>query len=226
MIITIDGPAASGKSTIAQMVARALHFNYLNTGLLFRAVAYILVAKKHTPEDDLAYIEYKLIKQAVEEGSLEYQYDAQAGVRIMYNNTDIGPVLKQADVDRWASIGATNAHIRKVVREFQKKYAQTHSMVADGRDLGTIVFTDAECKFFLTADLKVRAGRWRADQEKKGNLFTQEQAEDIIKERDTRDKMRHLAPLVEAADACLIDNSTLTLEKTVDKILAIIKSKA
>lgn len=223
MIITIDGPAASGKSTIAQKLAQALDFNYLNTGLLFRSIAYILMTLKNKPEKCLVSCEYNYLKTIVSKGDWQYTYTVNKKSSVMYNGQEITAYLKEPQVDRWASLAATNPSVRTLIREFQKAYAQIDSLVADGRDLGTIVFPHADHKFFLTADLTIRAQRWLKDQAKKKTIFSLKEAEDILSERDIRDKVRNVAPLVRASDACLVDNSSLSLQETVEKLLSKIK---
>ena len=209
MIITIDGPTASGKSSVAQLLAERLSYYYLYTGLLYRALAYIRISKaESTP-----------IKDILTNGSLQYSYTHPKVPQILFNGLDITSYLKSAEIDRYASILSADPVVRTLLLDFQRKLGMCHSLVADGRDCGTIVFPHADYKFFLTAHAEVRAARWQKSQVALNNYFTLEESLSIIQERDERDSNRAHAPLIKAPDAYIIDNSNLDLLGTLNMIV-------
>lgn len=204
MIITIDGPAASGKSSAAQLLAHKFSYYYMYTGLLYRALGYILVNYyKFTDQPDMLLLEKILL-------NLEYSYDTHAGITIKFNTINITQHLKTAEIDRLASIISEHPQVRLLLLDYQRKLAHAHNLVADGRDCGTIVFPQANFKFFLTASATVRAERWQKNQAQ----YTLQESVRIIQERDERDSNRAVAPLCQAPDAIIIDNSKLTLMET------------
>lgn len=221
MIITIDGPTASGKSTIARMLASTLSFFYINSGLLFRAIAYYL-KQKNVNAKYLNQITDKDIKNLFESKYISYVY-LDNRVSILFENKDITDLLKDASIDELASIISKNILVRKAIEDYQHILADNYNIVADGRDCGTIVFPNAGHKFFLTAAIETRAARWQQDQLKRGNIFSLDESLQVISQRDNRDSTRKIAPLVPAIDANIIDNSDLTIEETLQIIIDIIK---
>lgn len=224
MIITIDGPTASGKSTIASLVAEKLGFYYISSGILFRALAYILSCEnKYSPdfsnvkESDLSFYSGDRIV---------YHYCPNAGAQVFFDCNDITPFLKTSVIDRYASLIAVNPHVRKQLLKLQHTIAQKHNVVVEGRDSGSVVFPHADIKFFLTASVRVRARRWKHDQEKHHKKFTLAQAIKHISERDMRDQSRAIAPLIIPPDAIIIDNSDMTLPETLQVIIAAIKKNS
>ncbi len=217
MIITIDGPTASGKSTVARELAQRLNITYINSGLLFRAVAYLLDKKQLTAEE-ASHTEF-LAVHCSKESTLRYAYTQEHGAQVFYENADITPLLKTPTMDRLASKVALNPVVRDAVCIYQQELALTQSVIADGRDCGTVIFPEANCKFYITASLEVRARRWQQDQEKKGNRYTLEESKRLIDERDTRDSERALAPLVIPPGAVVIDTSNQSISEVVDACL-------
>jgi CMP/dCMP kinase len=192
MIITIDGPAASGKSSASRCLARKLQYYYLYSGLLYRACAYVLAE----------YAEYTKNK-------LE---------KVLFDGIDITPHLKSVRIDDYASLISVDGRIRNAVGVIQKKVSMDYSIVADGRDMGTVVFPRAEIKFFLTASVEVRAHRWQENQQQRGNRVTIQEAIEILTERDQRDTIRDSSPLAVAPDAIMIDNSDLSAAETCNRM--------
>lgn len=219
MIITIDGPTASGKSTIARQLAKKLEYLYINSGLLFRAVAYTLDKKNISPSSQ----ELKTFLKELLTDELRYEYSPEDGAQIWYENNLITPLLKTPTIDTLSSQIATQPVVRDALLTYQRHLAQKHNVIADGRDCGTIVFPTAKYKFFITASLEVRAQRWQKDQEIKGNSYTLEESIRIIDERDTRDSQRSLAPLVVPENAHIIDTSDMNIDEAVQACLEIIK---
>lgn len=214
MIITLDGPVASGKSTLAEALARRLSYYYLNSGLLYRAAAWLLYEHGLSIDD---------IKHVFHAHEIVYEYGAM-GARVFFKGQDITDQLKNALNDARASKLSIDPEIRALVNEYQRNLAQKYSLVIDGRDCGTVVFPHADYKFFVTAPLSVRAARWREDQERKyGLVVTQEDAEKSVVERDDRDTNRPVAPLKKAPDAHEIDTAGKTIEQVVQELVSIIQ---
>jgi len=211
MIITIDGPSASGKSSLARAIAKELNLFYLNSGLLFRAVAYV---KLNYKIDDI-----KMILS-----NLTYCFDG-INETINYNGENITKFLKTPEIDNAASQLSTNQDIRNALLHFQYELAKENSLVTDGRDCGSVIFPNADVKIYLTASLKVRAMRWQHDMQSKGKQFSLQEAQEKISERDQRDKNRIISALKIPKDAVVIDNSDLSQKETFEKVLEIIKAK-
>lgn len=221
MIITIDGPTASGKSTVAKRLAQELGIYYLGTGLMFRGAAYLLKERagykisdlSHPNPDDVAtYLDCD-----------RFVYDASG--RILFDGQDLTPYLKKSDMDIAASIVSTNKTVRQALLAIQRACGKKLDLVVEGRDVGSVVFPEAQAKFFLTASVPVRARRWQDDQEKKGNRFSLDEAIEKITARDRRDMERDVAPLIKPHDAIEIDNSTIDLQKTVELMKGLIIQK-
>jgi CMP/dCMP kinase len=217
MIITIDGPTASGKSTVAQMVAHFLSYDLLSSGLLYRALAYSSI-RQQLPMICLTTLtseEATLLLQ-----DIQYVYSPDSGANIITQGICITHYLKDPLIDQGASLIGTNQQVRQALLTYQRSFAHHRNIVAEGRDCGTTVFPCAHCKFFLTALLEVRAHRWCEDQLNRGCIFSFEESVAEVRERDIRDTTRQVAPLVPAADALIIDSSYLTVKETFDTIIA------
>jgi cytidylate kinase len=181
-VITIDGPVASGKSTIARLLACSLGFFYLNSGLLYRSIAYV-VLKDHLSclPDDAQLQTYLDLER------LTYTWTRDGQSQVAWDGHDITPLLKTPLIDACSSQLAERAIMRDFIFALQHRIAHTHSIVAEGRDLGSAVFPDATVKFFVTADATIRAQRWQGLQKKLGRQFTLDEAIASITQRDTRD---------------------------------------
>lgn len=217
MIITIDGPAASGKSSAARCLAQKLGFYYLYSGLLYRACAYVLLKQGYTKEQ-LAHIEPGIVSTFYNVQRIRYSYTPRDGEKIFFDDVDITPFLKTPKIDDASSLLSANPFIRHAVATVQHAIGAQSNIVADGRDMGTVVFPHAEVKFFLTASVAARAMRWQQDQAKHGHQFTIEEATAILSERDQRDTIRNSSPLAVAADAIMIDNSMLSQQETCERM--------
>lgn len=214
MIITIDGPTASGKSSIARLLARDLSSYYLYSGLLYRALGYLLVREFGYSPEKLLNPDLEQVHKLLHDPSFVYGYDAKDGAQIFFGNHDITMFLKTPEVDKYASMVSANPAVRTEILDLQRRIAQTFDIIADGRDCGTTVFPHAQYKFFLTAQPEVRAKRWQADQKKRGVAVSLEEALAALQDRDSRDTQRECSPLVVAPDAVVVDNSELNLEQT------------
>jgi len=233
MIITIDGPVASGKSSVAKALAKELGMYYLYTGLLYRAVAYLLIKNKG---EDFAK---GLAPEGLTPGDLEFVKDIsydygkngeQARPYIFYKNEEITEYLYDRSLEQSASIVSANKHVRAALLEIQQNIAGKYDIVADGRDCGSVVFPDADYKFYLTADADTRAERLFLDEKRSildKSMQTEKKALQLVKEelerRDKRDREREVSPLVIPEGGIVIDNSNLSQQETVNKFLACIK---
>lgn len=226
MIITIDGPASSGKSTVARLLADELGFVYLNSGLLFRALSYILVHRYGYTAQTIAHPAERDITDVLNSGDMRYAYDKEQGARIIYKGDDITRHLKLPDIDEWASLVSQDSDVRRELLVLQKKYALENNSVVEGRDCGSVVFPQADYKFFLTASVDVRAYRWQHDQARRGVFASLDEAKAFIMERDERDSTRVVSPLVVPQGARIIDDSGLNAAQTVALIKSFISQSA
>ncbi len=220
MIITIDGPTASGKSTVAAAIAKKLGFYHLNTGLLYRSLSYLLVTKRGYSSNDLEHVRQEDITECVRPDLFSYEYNEGRDVTVLYEGTDITQFLKDSSVDQYVAIISPQKIVREAMVEQQRALAKKYNLVIDGRDVGSHVFPHAEHKFYLTASLPVRAVRWQKDQRARGHDYTLEEAEAMISDRDLKDMRRHISPLVVPEGATTIDNSEMTFDETVDLLLS------
>jgi len=224
MIITIDGPSASGKSTIAQSIARELNLYYISSGLLFRALAYFLIKNYQYKPAQVNQAHESEINDFLKADRLKYTYD-NAQAHVFLDGIDITSMLKSSDLDTGASVVATNPMARQILLIFQRTFAQSHPTIIEGRDCGSVVFPHADVKFFLTAKLEVRAQRWQHLQALRSNNVSLQEAIAFVAARDKRDTERTLDPLIIPDDAHIIDNSAMDISQTVEAIIAIITKK-
>ncbi len=213
MIITIDGPSVSGKGSAAKALAKKLNIFYLDTGSLYRAVAYVAsleysreqcTAKSLTPVIIAHYL-----------SGISYSY-SDGRARLSYNGRDITSYLRTKEIDDYSSTVSALPSVRNALRGLQRKLGNKHSLVIDGRDCGTVIFPQADYKIFLTARLDVRVARLLSDITRGNIEYARDEARADIIKRDVRDISRKLSPLQAASDARIMDNSCLTLDETVD----------
>jgi cytidylate kinase len=217
MIITIDGPAGSGKSTIAKELAKKLHILYVDSGAMFRAVTYSILQNKVELSNSAVAQHLKTISI-----KLEVINDTQ---ETFLNELNVSKEIRSSEVTSTVSLVASLPAVRDWLIVQQRLFAQNHDLIMDGRDIGTIVFPNAECKFFLTASIEERAKRRTKEFEQKGIETSLEKIQNEIIKRDALDSNRTLAPLVKADDAVEIDTSHLTIEQVTNQILEIILKK-
>lgn len=219
MVITLDGPAASGKSTLARMIADRLRFFCLNSGMLYRAVASTLINNFSYSPENLGHVTVDEINKILDSSRFQYLGNGN----IIFDGTDITSQLKTPAIDGAASILGTSAIARKMLSTFQRDITKKRDVVAEGRDAGSVVFPAADIKFYVIASPQTRAKRYRDYQDAKGITITQEEALHTILMRDARDTERHISPLVVPNDAIVIDNTLLSPEQTLALILSYIK---
>ena len=206
-VIAIDGPSASGKGTIAQQVAKKLGFHYLESGALYRVLGLISMNEKSLDED--------VIVSAAKSMQLEFR-----GNKILLANHDVTDYVRSEGCGNRASEVARLAKVRQALLHRQRAFRQAPGLVADGRDMGTVVFPDAALKVFLTASPEVRAERRYKQLKDKGINANLRALSRDLQERDARDANRAVAPLIPAPDAQVLDSSALSIEEVVDRIVA------
>lgn len=207
MIVTIDGPAAAGKSTAARALAERLGFDFLDTGAMYRAVT-LAALRRGVPLDD---------EQALEKLAASVKIELR-GKSVLLDGEDVSVAIRDVEVTKHSRNVADNPGVRRQMMLLQREAGRSRNIVAEGRDQGTVVFPDAACKFFLTADPMVRAERRQVDLAKRGLHITVDQVLADQNERDERDSSRAIAPMVPAADAIRVDSSHTSLAEVVDSI--------
>jgi len=218
MIITLDGPTASGKSSIARALAQKMGGMHFNSGFIYRCIGYIAARDYGFTKESITTISEAITQNIV--SRIQYEYIDTA--RIIFDGVDSTQELKQAQVDVLASCVSELAYVRDVVNKFARSISYSTILIADGRDCGTVMFPSADYKFFITASIETRAQRWLHDQEKQGKQYSFEQALALVNERDARDMQRVVAPLKRAPDALVVDTSELLLEEIIEKLYTLI----
>jgi CMP/dCMP kinase len=214
LTIAIDGPAGSGKSSVARLVAALLGYSYLDSGAMYRALALKALDRK-VPLSDEAPLEALAKETHIELKAPTPELEASgAKNRVFLDGREVTGEIRTGEVAQAASLLATIATVRRVLVAEQQRAGADGGVVMEGRDIGTIVFPAAELKIFLDASLEVRSHRrWKEHQEK-GERMTLAEVFDEVIERDKRDRERAVSPLVRAADAVLVDNTAMGIEET------------
>lgn len=216
MKIAIDGPAGAGKSSIAKLVAKKLSFVYVDTGAMFRTVAYYFLSQGKDPSDA------EMVTEECEKISISIEYKDGAQ-HIFLDGTDVSTEIRQEEVGKNASVVAKNQAVRNRLQALQRQMAEKQDVIMDGRDIGTVVLPDAQVKIYLTASASVRAERRYKELVEKGESCNLKKIEEDIIARDEQDMNREIAPLKQAEDAVLVDSSYMTIEEVVDKIIEIVE---
>jgi cytidylate kinase len=225
LTIAIDGPVGSGKSSIARRVAELLGYTYLDSGAMYRALAWKALERGVSLDDESAL--ESLARATRIDLAPPSAADAAAGFKnsVRVDGRDITAAIRRAEVSQAASRLATLARVRAVLVAEQQCAGASGGVVMEGRDIGTVVFPNAELKIFLDASFEVRAERrWREHQEK-GDGLTREQVVAEVQERDRRDRERAVSPLVRATDAVLVDNTAMGVEETARAIVLLARER-
>ncbi len=216
IVVAIDGPAGAGKSTIARYVADKLGFVYINTGAMYRAVA-LWAMRTGVAESDMHRLEQLAIQAVI---------GFAAGSRtVLLNGEDVTEAIRAPEVSDYASRISAIPAVRRALVEKQRGIGAETSVVMEGRDIGSVVFPDAQVKVFLDAEPHVRAGRRVTELQSAGEPVTPEDTAREMEERDHRDRTRAEAPLVQSPDATYLDTSGLTIEQVEESILKLVRSR-
>jgi cytidylate kinase len=216
-VLTIDGPSGAGKGTVSRIVAKKLGWNYLDSGSIYRSLAIALLQKNVDLTNET---EILVVAQALD---LAFECDDELIVKL--NGQDITSQLGTEATGNVASIVAAIPEVRQVLLQKQKDFKKPPGLVADGRDMGTVVFPDADFKVYLTASVEERADRRYKQLIEKGIDVIIAQITREIEERDCRDKGRKTAPLVQAADAIYIDSSAMTIDAVIAQVLSLVSQR-
>lgn len=210
LIVAIDGPAGAGKSTIARSLARRLGFTYIDSGAMFRAIA-LWAMRAHVDLDDLHKLE-----QLAREARIEFEGDSG----VLLNGEDVTAAIRDPEISKAASKVSIAPGVRRALRDEQRRIGSLHSVVMEGRDIGTVVFPDADVKIYLDADPEIRARRRAQETGAAVNEIAREMAE-----RDQRDRTRSEAPLTQAPDAEYIDSTRLSPQEVEEAILKVVRAR-
>jgi cytidylate kinase len=223
-IIAIDGPAGAGKSTVARRLADALGFVLVDTGAMYRAVAVAATDTGVAWNDGAAM--GALARALLERSALSFDRDPTRGGRIHLDGSDITEAIRAPEVGMGASTVSAHPEVRHALLGLQRNAGRRGGVVLEGRDIGTVVFPDADVKFFLTARPEVRAKRRFDELVAKGAQTTFEQTLNDVRKRDEQDTTREAAPLRQASDAVRVDSSELTVDQTVSRMVGRIRSSS
>ena len=214
--MAIDGPAGAGKSTVAKAVAKRLGYRYMDTGAMYRALAWKAMRCGAAPDDESA------LGRILESTDVDLGADGT----VMLDGADVSGAIRTPEVGQMASQVSGMKIVRQRMADLQRSMGRSGSVVAEGRDMGTVVFPEAEVKVYLDASPETRARRRFNELAAKGSTLTLEQTLADVMRRDRRDKERAVAPLRKADDAVFIDSTALPVDAVVDRILQEVNSKS
>ena len=209
-IVTLDGPSGSGKGTVGRLLAQVLNFNYLDSGLLYRGVAILVIEK------DIALSDVSNIEEIARNMNLEFSSENN---KIFLDGIDVSNSIRTEEISIVSSKVAQLKSVRAILHEIQRGYLKGNGLIADGRDMGTVIFPDADLKIFITASPEARAYRRHKELLGRGESVSLRDLERSIASRDRSDSERKISPLVPAVDAIIIDTSNMTVEEVKDEIV-------
>jgi cytidylate kinase len=231
MIIAIDGPAGSGKSTVAKLIAKRLGFAYLDTGAMYRAVAACALATGIDLTEPLSTESQSAIISIAEMQPVEFFFEPGEPLpsRVLISSVDVTDVIRTPAVDQAVSPVSAEPGVRQALTIQQRLFGQLHNTVMEGRDIGTVVFPNAELKIFLTASTEERAQRRTIQNTaSEGRSYDEEEYQktlaDIIR-RDAYDSSRPVAPLIAASDSILLDSTGMSIEQVVDTVVSLARAQ-
>ena len=217
--IAIDGPAGAGKSTIARRLAGELGYYYVDTGAIYRTVAYFLDLLGISPKD------VDGVNRYIDELTIHIEYDEDGKQYMLMNGMDVTDDIRTQDISQKASLVSAHKVVRDMLLDMQRQLAREQNVIMDGRDIGTVVLPRANVKIFLTASAEIRAKRRYDELTAKGQKTTLAQVLKDVQQRDYQDTHREIAPLKQAHDAVLVDTSELDIDGVVAAIKAIVQEK-
>ncbi len=218
LTVAIDGPAGAGKSSVAKVLAKRVHYLYIDTGAMYRAFTWAVLEKGIDIADD------KAVRSLVD--TIDIRLEPQADLcRVYVGTTEVTDAIRTQRVSSQVSAVAALAIVREKLVKLQQAMAKDGGVILDGRDIGTVVLPDADLKVFLTASVESRARRRYLEVKEKGSSETYEEIAASIAARDDMDSHRAVSPLKKADDAVVVDNSDLNLEETADVILKLMKER-
>ena len=217
--VAIDGPAGAGKSTIARRLAAELGYRYVDTGAIYRTVAYFLDLWGVSPKD------VDGVNRYIDELTVEIEYDDDGVQHMIMNGMDVTEDIRTQEISQKASLVSAHACVREMLLDMQRDLAKQNNVIMDGRDIGTVVLPKATVKIFLTASAEVRAKRRYNEYLAKGQTANYNTILKEIQQRDYQDTHREIAPLKLARDSIKVDTSEMTLDEVVSEIKRIISEK-
>ena len=217
--IAIDGPAGSGKSTMAKRLAKELGYHYVDTGAIYRTVAYFLDLWGVSPKDIDGVTRY------IDELTIGIEYDDEGAQHMIMNGMDVTGEIRTQDISQKASLVSAHAIVREMLLDMQRDVAKEYNVIMDGRDIGTVVLPKADVKIFLTASAEVRAKRRTEELLAKGQKANYEQILKEIQQRDYQDTHREVAPLKMCRDSIKLDTSDMDIVQVIAEMKAIIGKK-
>ena len=217
--IAIDGPGGAGKSTIARRLAKELGYYYVDTGAIYRTVAYFLDLLGVSPKD------VDGVERYIDELTVEIEYDEDGLQHMIMNGMDVSEDIRTPEISLKASDVSAHAVVRDMLLDMQRDVAKKHNVIMDGRDIGTVVLPRAQVKIFLTASAEVRAQRRFQELQAKGKKDTYQQVLKELEKRDYQDTHREIAPLKKAKDSIVVDTSGLDIDGVVAAIRQIVREK-